>query len=70
MTTQILIGNPSNLFVWDYGRYGTGCAPFYGDVEKIRSTWRPVQQNVSVGNSRGTIYAPPEQREVTIIDSR
>lgn len=68
MTTHILLGNPTNLFVWDYGRYGTGSAPYTGESESILENWRTVQRNATVGNSRGTLYAPPEPRKVTIIE--
>ncbi|NBC00318.1 MAG: hypothetical protein GVY15_05605 [Bacteroidetes bacterium] len=69
MKTTVLIGSPMNLFVWDYGRYGMGSAPFYGDAEAIRESWSPVRQNALVGSSKGTIYAPPEPREVTVVNS-
>ncbi len=68
MTTHILLGQPLNLFVWDYGRYGTGSAPFNGDVEHIRETWRTVQRHAMIGQSKGTLYAPPAPREVTVLE--
>ena len=67
MTTHVLLGNPSNLFVWDYGRYGIGSAPFNGDPERILEDWKAVQHNATVGNSKGTLFAPPEPREVTVV---
>jgi len=66
--TQILLGNPNNLFVFDFGRAGTGSAPFSGDETNIEDTWELVQRNVFISGSKGALYRPPvERREVTIV---
>lgn len=67
MTTHVLLGQPTNLFVWDYGRYGIGSAPFNGDIDEIQTNWRQIQRNAMVGKSKGTLYAPPEPREITVL---
>lgn len=68
MVTQILLGNPHNLYVFDFGRSGTGSAPFSGDETIIEDTWELVQRNVSISGSKGALYRPPEDmREVTVV---
>lgn len=69
MITQILLGNPHNLFVFDFGRSGTGSAPFCGDESVIETKWELVQRNVSISGSKGALYRPPvEMREVTVVN--
>jgi hypothetical protein len=66
--TQILLGNPHNLFVFDFGRAGTGSAPFNGDETNIEDTWELVQRNAFISGSKGALYRPPEgRREVTVV---
>ena len=68
MATQILLGNPNNLYVFDFGRSGTGSAPFNGDESEIEKTWDLVQRNVSISGSRGSLYRrPKEMQELTVI---
>lgn len=68
VVTQILLGNPHNLFVFDFGRSGTGSAPFCGDESFIETKWELVQRNVSISGSKGALYRPPaEMREVTVV---
>lgn len=69
MITQILLGNPHNLFVFDFGRAGTGSARFTGDESNIEDTWELVQRNAFISGSKGALYRPPEgRREVTILN--
>lgn len=69
MATQILLGNPNNLFVFDFGRSGTGSAPFNGDESDIEQNWELVQRNVSISGSKGALYRRPEKlSDLTIID--
>lgn len=69
MITQVLLGNPHNLFVFDFGRSGTGSAPFNGDEANIEEKWELVQRNVSISGSKGALYRPPEElREVTVVN--
>lgn len=69
MSTQVLIGNPHSLFVFDFGTSGTGSAPFTGNEDDILRDWELVQHNVSVSGSRGSLYRRPEaRREVTVLD--
>ena len=68
MLTQVLLGNPHNLYVFDFGNSGTGSARFCGDEQDIEQTWELVQHNVSISGSRGSLYRRPEgQREVTVV---
>lgn len=70
MTTQILLGNPHNLYVFDFGRSGTGSAPFNGDESEIEETWDLVQRNVSISGSRGSLYRRPEDmQELTVVSN-
>lgn len=71
MPTQVLLGNPNNLFVFDFGRSGTGSAPFNGDEAEIEETWELVHRNVSISGSKGALYRRPEElRETTVIDDK
>lgn len=68
MPTQVLLGNPNNLFVFDFGRAGTGSAPFSGDESEIEEKWELVHRNVSISGSKGALYRRPEElRRTTII---
>lgn len=68
MATQILLGNPNNLYVFDFGRSGTGSAPFNGDENEIEEKWDLVQRNVSISGSRGSLYRrPAEMQKLTVI---
>lgn len=62
MSTQVLLGNPNNLYVFDFGRSGTGSARFTGDEEDIQRNWELVQHNVSVSGSMGSLYRQPAGR--------
>ncbi len=57
--TQVLLGIPNNLYVFDFGRSGTGSAPFSGDETEIEQNWDMVQQNVSINGSKGSLYRRP-----------
>ena len=68
MATQVLIGSPNNLFVFDFGSSGTGSAPFNGDKEEIQEKWDLVQHNVYISGSRGSLYRKPSlEPEITIL---
>lgn len=68
MATQVLLGNPNNLYVFDFGASGTGSARFTGDAEDIQRNWELVQHNVSVSGSMGSLYRrPTERRDVTVV---
>lgn len=70
MATQILLGNPNNLYVFDFGRSGTGSARFNGDENEIEETWDLVQRNVSISGSRGSLYRRPEDlQELTVVSN-
>lgn len=71
MPTQILLGNPNNLYVFDFGRAGTGSAPFNGDESEIEEKWDLVQRNVSISGSKGSLYRRPEEmRELTVVSKK
>lgn len=70
MPTQVLLGNPNNLFVFDFGRSGTGSAPFNGDETTIEEKWDLVQRNVSISGSKGALYRRPEKLRATTIIKR
>lgn len=63
MTTQILLGHPNNLFVFDFGSSGTGSAPFSGSEDEIMEKWELVQHNARVSGSQGSLYRPPETKK-------
>ncbi len=68
MATQILLGTPTNLYVFDFGRSGTGSARFNGDENEIEEKWDLVQRNVSISGSRGSLYRRPEKlQELTVV---
>ena len=70
MTTYILLGNGRNLFVFDYGRFGTGTAPFSGDAEDVKKNWEPANINISLGGTSGVLYRHPDRdRRTTVIQS-
>ena len=69
MHTCILVGQPKNLYVFDFGSSGSGSAPCMVDVEDVQASWEPVGRNIRISSSRGTLYRPPEnQRTITVID--
>lgn len=70
MPTQVLLGNPTNLFVFDFGRSGTGSAPFNGDETDIEKNWELVQRNVSISGSKGALYRRPARLNATRIIRR
>jgi hypothetical protein len=70
MSTHVLLGNPNNLFVFDFGRSGTGSAPFNGDVDDIEKSWELVQRNVSISGSRGALYRPPKRQQAATVLGR
>ncbi len=66
--TQVLLGIPNNLYVFDFGRSGTGSAPFSGDETEIEQNWDMVQQNVSINGSKGSLYRRPRTMpNITVI---
>lgn len=68
MSTQVLLGNPCNLYVFDFGASGTGSARFTGDEEDIQRTWELVQHNASINGSQGSLYRrPASQSKATVI---
>lgn len=68
MSTQVLLGNPCNLYVFDFGSAGTGSARFTGNEDEIQRDWELVQHNVSVSGSQGSLYRRPErQRKATVV---
>lgn len=68
MPTQVLLGIPNNLYVFDFGRSGTGSAPFNGDEAEIEKNWDMVQQNVSINGSKGSLYRRPKTMpDITVI---
>jgi len=70
MTTYILLGNGRNLFVFDYGRFGTGTAPFTGDAEDVKKNWETANINISLGGTSGVLYRHPDrERRTTVIQS-
>ncbi len=65
---QVLLGIPNNLYVFDFGRSGTGSAPFSGDETEIEKNWDMVQQNVSINGSKGSLYRRPRNvPSITVI---
>lgn len=62
MSTQVLLGSPCNLYVFDYGTSGTGSARFTGDAEDIQRHWELVQHNVWISGSLGSLYRRPNDR--------
>ncbi len=70
MATQVLLGSPNNLYVFDFGTSGTGSARFTGDADEIQRKWELVQHNVSVSGSLGSLYRRPADRmSVTVVAS-
>ena len=68
MATQVLLGSPNNLYVFDFGTSGTGSARFTGDAEDIHRNWELVQHNVSISGSMGSLYKRPvDRRGVTVV---
>lgn len=69
MSTQVLLGSPYNLYVFDFGTSGTGSARFTGDAEDIQRNWELVQHNVTVSGSMGSLYRRPSDRRPLAIVS-
>jgi hypothetical protein len=70
MDTFILLGHGRNLFVFDYGRFGTGTAPFNGDVDDVRANWETASINISLGGTTGVLYRHPDRnRKVRVVES-
>lgn len=70
MTTYILLGNGRNLFVFDYGRFGTGTAPFCGDAKDVKENWELANHRISLGGTNGVLYRHPNrERTATVIES-
>ena len=70
MATQVLLGNPCNLYVFDYGSAGTGSARFTGDADDIQRSWELVQHNVWISGSMGSLYRRPiDRRDVKALST-
>lgn len=70
MTMYILLGQARNLFVFDYGRFGTGTAPFTGDPDDIKENWEAANINITLGGTTGILYRHPDRnRKARVISS-